>query len=66
MADGVEVNIESATLCRLFIPTLWKTALNALQQCQGICGRKSVSDALDAKEGIEPSCEFVVDHQLAP
>jgi hypothetical protein len=37
------------------LPHLWKTALDVLQQGQGICGRKSVSDALDAKEWIEPA-----------
>jgi len=58
--------VATAMLCRLFIPTPWKSALNVLQQCQSIGGRKSCSDAFDAKEWIESSFEFVIDYERAP
>jgi hypothetical protein len=53
-------------LCRLFIPVLWKAALDILQQGQDINGRNSISDALDAGEWIEASFELVVYHEPAP
>jgi len=45
-------------------PDLRKSAFSVLQQGQGICVRKRVSDALDCKERIEPAFELVVDHNL--
>ena len=53
-------------LRRLFIPVLWKPALDVLQQGQGISGRNGVSDAFDAGEWIEASFELIVYHEPAP
>jgi hypothetical protein len=48
-------SIDRTLLALSNLPDLWKSAFYVLQQGQGICGRKRVSDALDAKEWIEPA-----------